>query len=133
MSGADSEQVSLADLIEGTYTFEISVTDNNGLSSKDQVKVTVVSGGEAMAAIPRFFSPNDDGTGDLWEWPNTEHYENSLLTIFNRAGQKIYEALSYKNTWDGKVDGQPLQPGDYYYIIKLADLTDIKGAVRIIR
>ena len=133
MSGADSEQVNLADLIEGTYTFEISVTDNNGLISKDQVNVTVVAPGEATAAIPRFFSPNDDGNGDIWEWSNTEQYENSLLTIFNRAGQKIFESLSYKNTWDGKLDGQPLQPGDYYYIIKLADLTDIRGAVRIIR
>lgn len=133
MTGTDSEQLSLTELIEGTYTFEISVIDNNGKKSTDQIKVTVVAPGEAIAAIPRFFSPNDDGTGDLWEWTNTEQYENSLLTIFNRAGQKIYEALSYNNTWDGKVDGQPLQPGDYYYVIRLADLTDIKGAVRIIR
>jgi gliding motility-associated-like protein len=133
MTGADTEQLSLADLIEGTYTFEISVTDNNGKKSTDQIKVTVVTPTGATASIPRFFSPNDDGTGDFWEWQNTEQYENSLLTIFNRAGQKIYEALSYKNTWDGKVDGQALQPGDYYYVIRLADLTDIRGAVRIIR
>ena len=133
MTGADTEQLSLADLIEGTYTFELVVIDNNGKKSTDQINVTVVAPTGATASIPRFFSPNDDGTGDLWEWQNNEQYENSLLTIFNRAGQKIYEALSYNNTWDGKVDGQPLQPGDYYYVIRLADLTDIKGAVRIIR
>jgi gliding motility-associated-like protein len=133
MTGTDSEELSLSELIEGTYTFELSVTDNNGKKSIDQIKVTVVAPGEAIASIPRFFSPNDDGTGDFWEWTNTEQYENSLLTIFNRAGQQIYEALSYKNTWDGKVDGQPLQAGDYYYIIRLADLSDIRGAVRIIR
>jgi gliding motility-associated-like protein len=133
MTGMDSEQLSLTDLIEGTYIFEISVTGDNGMTGKDQITVTVVGPSETTAAIPRFFSPNDDGNGDVWEWQNTEQFENSLLTIFNRAGQKIYEALSYKNTWDGKLDGQPLQPGDYYYVIKLADLTDIRGAVRIIR
>ena len=133
MTGSDTEQLSLADLIEGTYTFELLVTDNNGKKSTDRINVTVVAPAGATASIPRFFSPNDDGTGDFWEWQNTEQFENSLLTIFNRAGQKIYEALSYKNTWDGKVDGQPLQAGDYYYVIRLADLTDIRGAVRIIR
>jgi gliding motility-associated-like protein len=133
MAGSDGEQLTLTDLIEGTYTFEIVVTGNNGKKVTDQVKVTVVAPSESTASIPRFFSPNDDGNGDLWEWQNTEQYENSLLTIFNRAGQKIYEAVSYNNTWDGRLDGQPLQAGDYYYIIKLADLTDIRGAVRIIR
>jgi gliding motility-associated-like protein len=133
MTGTDTDQLSLTDLIEGTYIFEISVTGDNGLTGKDQIRVTVVGAGETTAAIPRFFSPNDDGNGDVWEWQNTEQFENSVLTIFNRAGQKIYEALSYKNTWDGKMDGQPLQAGDYYYIIRLADLTDLRGAVRIIR
>ncbi len=134
MSSPNSEQLSLTDLIEGTYVFELSVTDDNGLTSADEIRVTVVSPAETTAtAIPRFFSPNDDGNGDLWEWQDTETYENSLLTIFNRAGQKIFETVSYNNTWDGKLDGQPLQAGDYYYVIRLADLTDIRGAVRIIR
>jgi gliding motility-associated-like protein len=134
MSSPNSEQLSLTDLIEGTYIFELSVTDNNGLTSTDEIRITVIGPAEETAStIPRFFSPNDDGTGDLWEWQNTEMYDNSLLTIFNRAGQKIFEALSYKNTWDGKLDGQPLQAGDYYYVIRLTDLTDIRGAVRIIR
>jgi gliding motility-associated-like protein len=84
-------------------------------------------------SIPRFFSPNDDGTGDFWEWGSIELFENSLLTVFNRSGQKIYEALSYNNSWDGKINGQPLQPGDYYYVVKMTNLTDIKGSVRIIR
>lgn len=134
MSSPNSEQLSLTDLIEGTYVFELSVTDDNGLTSADEIRVTVVAPSETTAtAIPRFFSPNDDGNGDLWEWQDTEPYENSLLTIFNRAGQKIFETVSYNNTWDGKLDGQPLQAGDYYYVIRLADLTDIRGAVRIIR
>ena len=59
--------------------------------------------------------------------------QTSLLTVFNRSGQKVFEALSYNNTWDGKQDGQPLQAGDYYYVIKMPDLTELKGSVRILR
>ena len=134
ISSPTSEQLSLGDLIEGIYVFKLSVTDANGLTSADEIRVTVLAASETTAAsIPRFFSPNDDGTGDFWEWTNVEAYENSRLTIYNRAGQQVYEATSYNNTWDGKLDGQPLQDGDYYYVIQLANLTDIKGAVRIIR
>ena len=136
MSDPTAQSISVSDLIEGTYIFELTVTNENGLSTSDRISVTVVAGSTAavsQSGIPRFFSPNDDGTGDYWEWSDVEPFENSLLSVYNRSGQKIYETLSYNNTWDGKMDGQPLQAGDYYYIIQMADATDIKGAVRIIR
>jgi gliding motility-associated-like protein len=138
MSDPNADQVNISDLIEGTYVFEISVTNASGIGTTDLITITVTASGSENPAltqngIPRFFSPNDDGTGDYWDWENNEAFENSLLTIFNRSGQKIYEAFSYNDTWDGKMDGQPLQPGDYYYVIKMEDLTDLRGAVRIVR
>ena len=107
------------------------------MTSTDQITVTVVAGVASATAtqsgIPRFFSPNDDGTGDYWEWQEPETFENSQLTVLSRSGQKVFEAMSYNNTWDGKMDGEPLQAGDYYYVIKMADLTELRGAVRILR
>ena len=64
---------------------------------------------------------------------NLKLFKIPQLTVLNRSGQTIFEALSYNNTWDGKKDGQPFQAGDYYYVIKMADLTELKGAVRILR
>jgi gliding motility-associated-like protein len=137
MSDPGAETINVSDLIEGTYVFELSVTNSNGLSSTDQITVTVVAGVASATAtqsgIPRFFSPNDDGTGDYWEWQEPETFENSQLTVLSRSGQKVFEAMSYNNTWDGKMDGEPLQAGDYYYVIKMADLTELRGAVRILR
>jgi gliding motility-associated-like protein len=127
---------------EGSYTLSAKATDNeNATGTADSINIfvtnsstpVVTEGEDLQRAIPRFFSPNDDGTGDYWEWSQIELFENSMLVVFNRSGQKIYEAMSYNNTWDGKLDGQPLQPGDYYYVVKMSDLTDIKGSVRIIR
>jgi gliding motility-associated-like protein len=136
MSDPTAQSISVSNLIEGTYIFEFSVTNANGLNTTDRISVTVVAGSTAAASqsgIPRFFSPNDDGTGDYWEWLDVEPFEDSLLSVYNRSGQKIYETVSYNNTWDGKMNGEPLQAGDYYYIIQMGDATDIKGAVRIIR
>lgn len=126
-------EITVTNLIEGVYVFELTAT-SAGLSSKDQVRITIVGASlDLQSSIPRYFSPNDDGKGDFWEWSQLEHFENSLLTVFNRSGQKIYEAVSYKNTWDGKTGDAPLQAGDYYYIVQLVNKTLIKGALQIIR
>jgi gliding motility-associated-like protein len=130
-------------VLEGTYSLHAVATDNeNATATSELMSISILnevvnpgagSPEDLYSTIPRFFSPNDDGTGDYWEWTQPELFANSLLTIFNRSGQKIYETLSYNNTWDGKMEGQALQPGDYYYVIKMPDLTDLKGSVRIIR
>ena len=130
---SNTNTVVLSELTEGIYTLELTVTDGSGLSGRDQVTIEVANSENEHVTIPRYFSPNNDGKNDLWEWSSTEPYSNSILTIFNRAGQKVYEAVSYQNTWDGKVDGRPLQEDAYYYIIQVEDQKDVTGAVRIIR
>jgi gliding motility-associated-like protein len=59
-------------------------------------------------------------------------FESCKLTIYNRFGQKIYESISYDNTWDGNINGSPLQEDAYYYVIT-CDNEDLTGAVRIVR
>ncbi len=125
-------ELQLFDLKEGTFVFELTVTDNGNLSSSDRVTVIVSPSLLALEQIPRFFSPNEDGVNDVWEWPSIGHYENSQLMIFNRFGQKVFDAESYQNNWDGTMNGKPLQEDAYYYIIKLTN-TEIKGSVRIVR
>lgn len=121
----------LANLVQGSYVFELTVTDNDTLTNKDQVTVTLFDGPIAQN-IPRYFTPNNDGVNDTWIWSNIELYENSRLVIFNRFGQKIFETDSYQNNWNGMVDGKPLQEDAYYYSIRLRN-ADVNGAVRIVR
>jgi gliding motility-associated-like protein len=120
-------------LTEGGYVFQVTATDGRGLKSTYQVRVTVGEAPVTAGMIPRFFTPNDDGVNDHWEWPSTALLDNAVLMIFNRLGQKVYEAFPYDNSWDGKLDGRPLEADAYYYIIRLLDQVDIKGAVRIVR
>lgn len=132
-SDVNSSSPMLSGLDEGLYTFELLITDSRGFSSSDQVVITVGNGELASGSIPRYFSPNNDGIQDTWVWPSVEQFANSTLTIFNESGQVIYETVSYQNSWDGNLNGRPLQEGAYYYVIRLPDNDDITGAVRIIR
>ena len=125
-------ELRLSNLKEGSYVFELTVTDNGNLTGKDQITITVAPSLLSLEQIPRYFTPNGDGIQDTWEWPSIEHFADSRLMIFNRFGQKVYESTSYQNDWDGTTDGKALQEDAYYYVIKLYN-TDLKGAVRIIR
>jgi gliding motility-associated-like protein len=125
-------QLNLGTLIEGTYVFELTVTDNGNATAKDQVTIDVLPSLLSLEQIPRYFSPNSDGVNDFWVWPRIELYQNSELSIFNRFGEVVYKSNAYQNNWDGTINGKPLQADAYYYVIRLSN-TDIKGAVRIVR
>ncbi len=122
----------ITNLVEGTYKFVLTVTDNGDLSSSDEIIIKVIPVSPASVQLPLVFTPNNDGIDDTWNWSNTEAFENCRLTIYNRLGQKIYETISYDNTWDGRVNGSPLQEDAYYYVIT-CDNSDRQGAVRIVR
>ena len=78
-------------------------------------------------APPEVFTPNDDGTNDYFEIPNLELYPKNSILIFNRWGNKVFEASPYLNDWDGRnhfglhTGGDRLPAGTYFYILNLGD------------
>ncbi|MBL7939927.1 MAG: gliding motility-associated C-terminal domain-containing protein [Flavobacteriales bacterium] len=72
--------------------------------------------------IPDAFSPNDDGTNDVYTITNIENYPDNDFVVFNRWGNKVFEASRYNNTWDGSSQfgamfGEKLPEGTYYYVL----------------
>lgn len=80
------------------------------------------------------FSPNGDGTNDLWIIENIESYPENTVSIFNRWGTKIWGTSGYNNddnVWNGTgIDGKTVGSGTYFYIIKTADFVK-KGWVEV--
>lgn len=68
-----------------------------------------------------FFSPNGDGHNDEYFILNVENYPNNVFKVFNRWGEKVYDAAPYKNDWTGicTVNGplfdKQLPEGVYYF------------------
>jgi len=86
--------------------------------------------------IPEGFSPNGDGINDLFVIRGIKNFPKNEFTIFNRWGNKVFEASPYKNTWNGKTDmgirvgGDELPVGTYFYILDLQDGTPVyKGTI----
>jgi gliding motility-associated-like protein len=84
--------------------------------------------------VPNVITPNNDGRNDRFAVPNLELYQQPLLQVFNRYGQKIYESTAYRNDWDGA--GYP--SGTYFYYLRAirpgreAQL-EYKGWVQVLR
>jgi gliding motility-associated-like protein len=82
----------------------------------------------------KIFSPNGDGVNDFWKWNNTTSYQGCTLSVFNRFGKKVYEIVSYDNSWDGRSqEGVPLEAEAYYFVLSCPDKEEITGGVRIVR
>ena len=60
------------------------------------------------------FTPNGDGINDTYEIPNLDRYISNQLIVFNRWGNRVFEAKNYNNDWDGGT----LPDGVYYYVLK---------------
>ena len=75
--------------------------------------------------VSEAFTPNGDGINDTWKINNIERHPNNVVKVFNRWGDEVFSAKSYKNTWNGVGKGTSKQvpDGSYYYQIYLDGVT----------
>ncbi|MDB9725334.1 gliding motility-associated C-terminal domain-containing protein, partial [Salibacteraceae bacterium] len=90
--------------------------------------------------VPKGFSPNGDGANDLFIIPGLDEYPNNSITIFNRWGNKIFEAAPYENNWGGKSENRAtvgegaLPEGTYFFVLELSpDEKPIKSYIYLKR
>ena len=92
---------------------------------------------QGLNEINNVFSPNGDGTNDVFIFEN--HGMNILsVMIFNRWGQKVFETDVSSAQWDGKnLKGDDELAGTYFYVLtaqgKDGYRYEEKGAVILIR
>ncbi len=102
-------------------TYTLTVTDVRGCVAQDTARIIV----SPPIVIDNTFTPNGDGTNDLWNIKGIAIYTAATVDIFNRWGQKVFHSLGYPKEWDGTFDGKALPPGVYYYIVN----TNYRGQV----
>lgn len=71
-------------------------------------------------SLPNTFTPNDDGSNDLFTPYPFCFIESIELSIFNRWGQLVYETRDPNINWTGQnLRGNDLPAGSYYYTCRV--------------
>ncbi|MGZ3865041.1 MAG: T9SS type B sorting domain-containing protein [Bacteroidia bacterium] len=118
-----------------TTEYVITVTNEYGCSAKDSVKVTLDLNLVELF-IPNLITPNGDGFNDKFEIKKLELFKQNSLAIVNRSGQLIYAMENYDNNWEGTYQGNVVQDGSYYYILKISSgniSKEFKGPINVLR
>jgi gliding motility-associated-like protein len=114
-TGANTADIS--GLTAGTYS--VTVTDANGCP----LFLEFVLEGPDDLRQPTGFTPNNDGSNDVYIVRGLEAYPENLITIFNRWGNVVYERINYRNDWAGEnMSGEPLPNGTYFVIVSIPAL-----------
>ncbi len=125
-----------------TNTYQLTVTDANGCTGKDEIRVTVEK--PRGVYVPTGFTPNGDFENDLLVVHGKSQQVRKVLVfkIFDRWGELIYEDHNFSvndttRGWDGSFRGQPCDPAVFVWLLE-AEYKDghidlLKGNVTLLR
>lgn len=84
--------------------------------------------------IPTAFTPNDDGTNDVWELSTLAGNGDLIVEIYNRWGEIIFYSKGYAEPWNGNYyKSSPVPEGTYAYVIRMNAEKIYRGAVLVVR
>lgn len=90
-------------------TYKIYVKGANGCApvTKDFLVINLVNA----------ITPNGDGYNDTLDYSELRIKEEVKIQIFDRQGAIVYQSTNKDYIWDGKLGGQPISSGTYWYLI----------------
>jgi gliding motility-associated-like protein len=117
-----------------TQEYTLNVKTTLGCTGEGKVNIVVYQ----PIYIPTAFTPNADGTNDLWDLAGMEAYPNAEVQIFNRWGNVIFYSKGKYNLapFDGNNNNKLLPEGMYVYKINpFPDRPDFqyKGTFMLLR
>ena len=120
--------------------YQVYFTDNNGCSNTASIMVYVICK-NANLFIPNTFSPNGDGSNDVF-YPRGRGLERvKLLRIFNRWGEVVFEKRDFpvndaSSGWNGSFKGKTPQPDVYVYQAEVfcenGDIIKLNGNIALV-
>lgn len=122
-------------------TYQVTVVDENGCEATDEVNVLVDK--PRNVYIPNIFSPNRDGSNDIFFInASGEVAHVRSFQIFSRWGELIMELREFQPNdpqfgWDGRHHDQWVNPGVYVYRAEIEFIDGVnlifKGDVTLVR
>lgn len=127
------------DIGDQTYDVTLEVITVNGC--RDTITKPILIKGISLINVPNSFTPNGDGTNDVFKPVMSGFIEGKgryIFSIFNRWGELIFETSNPDEGWDGVYKGKESPQDNYVYRIVFKDSFSTEkvehtGSVRLLR
>jgi gliding motility-associated-like protein len=119
-------------------TYTVVGRGENGCASTDTARINLDMRDHLY--MPTAFSPNRDGSNDMFRVVNLSFQKVIEFRVFDRWGHQVFDGVGSGQAakgWDGMIDGKDAPLGVYNYIIRVgypdgyAEL--LKGNVTLVR
>lgn len=121
-------------------TYQVYFTDDNNCSNTGKIQIIVICK-DGNLFIPNTFSPNGDGSNDVF-YPRGKGMERvKMLRIFNRWGEVVFEKRDFPVNdasagWNGSYKGQKPKADVYVYQAEVfcdnGDIIRLNGNIALI-
>ncbi len=122
---ADGTNVLEYRLDDGEYQsgnrFDNVLPGRHTLSLNDLQGCGTVTEEVVVIGFPKFFTPNNDGSNDVWTISGLDLLEDPSLSIFDRYGKLMAMSEHSVFHWDGTFGGRPLPESDYWFKLSYTD------------
>ena len=103
--------------------YTVTFSDSNGCRNKGEVQVIVFCNNDNVF-VPNTFSPNGDGSNDVFYVRGKGLNRVKMLRIFNRWGQVVFEKQNFgvndaSAGWNGTYNGAKPIPDVYIYQLEI--------------
>ncbi|WP_425422473.1 gliding motility-associated C-terminal domain-containing protein [Phaeodactylibacter xiamenensis] len=115
-----------------TMSYFVTVIDENNCQATDQITVFVDKDRDVF--IPNVFSPNGDGSNDVFTiFAGPEVIRVNSFQVYNRWGEPMYEIYDFPANdptfgWDGTHRGELMNGGVYVYV---AEIEFVDGVIEL--
>ncbi len=80
----------------------------------DSANCSVLSEEFLVVDFPRFFTPNGDGTNDIWQIVGFPEIEKAEVAVFDKYGTLLYQ-FNNDSGWDGTANDRRMPASDYWF------------------
>jgi len=116
----------------GVYLVNLLVISPNGCESETTSEVIIHP--DFAVYAPSAFTPNADGTNDVFEVKGVG-IKTYNLQVYSRWGELMYESNSLEDEWNGEYNGTLAPSGTYAYTISYTSMLDadfkLQGTVTV--
>lgn len=122
----------------GAYQIQIgTLALSNNYDLTYRPAVFTINPEEPTFVLPNAFTPNGDGTNDVFKIIQDGISSINYFQIFNRTGKLVFQTKNLSEGWDGRVNGIVLDSDVYYWNVEFVTWNNkvrkVSGSVILIK